>query len=60
MSNPLEKGRFARPAITIIPAQCHIDYARLDMLLSRKEDLLWQIASIDKRLIFELAKLRSK
>ena len=57
MNNPFCKGRFARPVCEIHPARIHRDHADLYALLARKEELLTQIASLDKRIAFEVAKL---
>lgn len=57
MSNPLTRGRFIAPVCQIRPAQIHRDHADLYALLARKQELEVQIASLDKRIAFEFAKL---
>lgn len=57
MSNPLCKPSFTAPVCEIRPARIHRDHADLYALLARKDELLIQIASLDKRIAFEFAKL---
>lgn len=57
MSNPLTHGRFSAPACEVRPAKIHRDHADLYSLLARKQELEVQIASLDKRISFEFAKL---
>ncbi len=53
----LTKPPYNRPICEIRPAQIHRDHADLYALLARREELLSQIASLDKRIAFEFAKL---
>jgi hypothetical protein len=57
VSNPLCKPPFSTPVCQVSPAQIHITHADLYALLARKEELLIQVASLDKRIAFEFAKL---
>jgi len=57
VSNPLSKPPFSAPVCEIRPARIHRDHADLYALLAREEEMLIQIASLDKRIAFEFAKL---
>lgn len=58
MSNPLTRGRFIAPVCQIRPTQIHRDHADLYALLARKQELEARIASLNKRIAFELARLQ--